>query len=127
MSVESKKISEQINNPKLDIVETLRNIANGLENGELDNVSINKHSNGSMEIITNKNNERTIINEQKLPGYDKSSVEIIKNQKPKDRRKTVCQLKREGLTQTEIAKKTNVSRKTISNDIKYLKDNKECQ
>lgn len=116
------------NKPKLDLVKTLRNLADGLEDGSIDEVKVTTSSNGKIEVIadSNQGNDRTILTEKKSPGYESSSVEVIKKSTPEERRKTVCLLKQEGLSQNEIAKRTNVSQKTISNDIKYLKENKEC-
>lgn len=115
-------------NSKLDLAQTLRNIAVGLEDGSIDKVSLITKSNGDIEVVTDTNggNDRTIIEQKSSPGYDKSSIETIKKLAPEKRRETVCKLKQEGLSQVEIAKRTNVSQKTISNDIKHLKENKEC-
>ena len=44
---------------------------------------------------------------------------------PQSRRADVKKMFLEGLTQTEIAEKTNCSQKTISNDIQKLKDSGE--
>ena len=66
--------------------------------------------------------QRIIKHQNSIPGLQREQTEYVQKQNPVQRRKVVKQLVSEGMKQTEIAKRTMTSQKTISNDIKVLKE-----
>jgi len=60
----------------------------------------------------------TIIHETNTNGFQQKMMSVCDNLSVDDRRKVAKTLRSQGLTQEEIAKKLDVSQKTISNDLK---------
>jgi len=67
--------------------------------------------------------ERIIDTRYAISGYSRESTTRIKKVNAIERKEIVKKLFEEGKTQSEIAKETMVSQKTICNDIKNLKHN----
>lgn len=110
--------------PKVNTVNTLRNLANAIEAGEIRDYSLQQDSNGSITVKADSKDgkSRLIQTSQTMDGYSSVSTEHVEKMPPKKRRKVVLKMAKEGKTQTEIAEKTIVSQKTISNDIAKLRE-----
>lgn len=116
--------NELIAQPESNIPNTLRALANAIESGQIKNYEFSQNSDGltTVKVDSSDGKQRMIQTQQDQEGYNKVSTEYIKKQEPKIRRDVVLNLVNEGLNQTEIAEKTMVSQKTVSNDIKILKE-----
>ena len=73
----------------------------------------------------NQNGEKVIIEtvaygsgQTAGTGYRYKSMSVCESLSVEERRKVALELKSQGLTQTEIAKRLGVSQKTISNDLR---------
>ncbi|WP_157174324.1 hypothetical protein [Thiocystis violascens] len=112
---------------KVNIANTLRALATGIEQGTVRNYEINQSSNGSITVKADSSDgkARVIQTQTQMEGYTHTSTQHIEKQKPEARRKTVKKMINQGLTQTEIAEKTLYSQKTISNDVKKLREDGE--
>ena len=112
---------------KTNVANTLRTLANGIEQGTVSNYEINQSSNGSITVKADSSDgtARVIQTQTEMDGYTETSTQHIQKQPPATRRKTVQKMIKQGLTQTEIAEKTMYSQKTISNDVKKLKESGE--
>lgn len=108
---------------KTSAVNTLRTLASAIESGDISRYDISQSSDGSITVKADSSDgsQRMIQTQTDMDGYSKSSTEYIQKQTPKVRRKTVRKMTEKGLSQTEIAEKTMVSQKTISNDIAKLR------
>lgn len=108
---------------KTSAVRTLRTLASAIESGDISKYDISQSSDGSITVKADSSdgNQRMIQTQTEMDGYSKLSTEHIQKQTPKARRKTVLKMAEKGLSQTEIAEKTMVSQKTISNDIAKLR------
>lgn len=106
-----------------NISDMLRDLANKIESGQIKNYELYQNSDGftTVKIDSSDGEQRMIQKRQGQDGYNKVSTEYIKKQASEERRNVVLTLVNEGLKQTEIAEKTMVSQKTVSNDIKILK------
>lgn len=105
----------------------LRILADQLESGNIRNFKI-EHSDNSIVVTADSNDgKERLIREQTAHGggYVRNQTEHIKKQTPDQRREIVKGLAQEGKSQVEIAERTMVSQKTVSNDIKKLKDDGE--
>lgn len=111
---------------KLNTVNTLKALAKAIENDEISQYKIEQNSNGVTNIIIDSadKSERIINNNLELNGYKCKTQVSVQKQKPEERRKIVKQLHANGMTQAEIATHTMTSQKTISNDIKKIKNTK---
>ena len=109
--------------PKTSVVKTLRTLANAIEQGDISNYAINQSSDGLITVKADSSDgsQRMIQSQKEMNGYSKISTEHIQKQPPKARRKTVLKMAQEGMSQVQIADKTMVSQKTISNDIAKLR------
>lgn len=112
---------------KTSVANTLRALATGIEQGTVNRYEIHQSSDGSITVKADSSDgkARVIQTQTQLEGYTHNSTQHIEKQKPDARRRTVKQLIEQGCTQTEIAEKTMYSQKTISNDVKKLKENGE--
>jgi len=111
-----------VTHSKQSAVTTLRNLANAIEAGTIDSYQVTHTSNGIVNIRADQGDKRIIQKHRQTKGYTRVENEFIEKQSPRARRKTVLELTREGMTQQEIADRTMVSQKTISNDIAKLKE-----
>jgi len=109
---------------KTSAVRTLRTLASAIESGDISKYDISQSSDGSITVKADSSdgNQRMIQTQTDMNGYSKLSTEHIQKQTPRARRKTVLKMTEEGLSQTDIAEKTMVSQKTISNDIAKLRE-----
>ncbi|NQZ31425.1 MAG: HTH domain-containing protein [Oceanospirillaceae bacterium] len=109
---------------KTSAVKTLRTLASAIESGDISNYNISQSGDGSITVKADSSDgsQRMIQTRTDMNGYSKLSTEHIQKQTPKARRKTVLQMVEAGLSQTDIAEKTMVSQKTISNDIAKLRE-----
>jgi DNA-binding NarL/FixJ family response regulator len=116
--------NELITQPETNIPNTLRTLANAIESGQIKHYEFNQNSDGftTVKVDSSDGEQRMIKTQQEQDGYSKVSTEYIKKQTPESRRHIVLNLVNEGLSQTQIAEKTMVSQKTVSNDIKILKE-----
>ena len=122
------KKNELITNTSTNTANTLRTLANAIEQGTIKEYSITQKNNSlNISIDSLDGEERIIKNTVEMNGYTRNSNELILRQTPEKRREIVKELKQEGFTQKEIAKRTMCSQKTISNDIKKLKDDNELE
>jgi len=112
---------------KTNTVNTLKALAKAIENDEISQYKIEQNSNGITNIIIDSadKSERIINSQLELDGYKSLSQVKIKKQNPEERRKIVERLHGEGMTQSQIAMHTMTSQKTISNDIRTIKNNKK--
>lgn len=104
----------------------LRELAEQVQSGEIRGYEFKQtDSTVSLTVDSADGNQRIIRQKTFLPGLTRNNTEQIKKQPAVERRKLVKYLAQEGMTQTEIAKRTMYSQKTISNDINKLKANGE--
>ncbi|WP_336949227.1 HTH domain-containing protein [Acinetobacter junii] len=109
---------------KTNVANTLRALAAGIEQGTVSNYEIHQSSNGSITVKADSSDgtARIIQTQTEMDGYTETNTQHIQKQPPATRRKTVQKMIKQGLTQTEIAEKTMYSQKTISNDVKKLRE-----
>ncbi|WP_064435904.1 HTH domain-containing protein [Pseudoalteromonas neustonica] len=107
---------------KTNVANTLRALAEGIENGNVSSYEINQSSNGSITVKADSSDgtARVIQTQTQMAGYTETSTQHIEKQPAEIRRETVKKLLDQGLTQASIAEKTMVSQKTISNDVKKI-------
>ncbi|MGG7055284.1 hypothetical protein, partial [Nitrosomonas sp. ANs5] len=112
---------------KTNIANTLRALATGIEQGTVSHYEIKQSSDGSITVKADSTDgkARVIQTHSEMEGYAHSSTQHIEKQKPEARRRTVKKMIESGLTQTKIAEKTMYSQKTISNDVRRLKEDGE--
>lgn len=106
------------------VAKQLRNLAAKVESGQVSSYQItqDKHS-VSFTADSADGRSRIIKKQHSINGLHRESSEHIeKAHSPKKRREVVAVLHAEGKTQVEIAKRTITSQKTISNDIRWLKE-----
>lgn len=110
--------------PKEEIINILQTLTAEIEQGTIRSYEISQSSSGSITIKADSSDgaARFIQIQTEMPGYTESITQKIKKQSPDVRRDTVQKLTKQGLTQTEIAERTLYSQKTISNDIRKLKE-----
>lgn len=109
---------------KLSVTNTLRTLADAIEEGAIKEYKIEQNSDGSIVVKADSSDgmNRLIQTQKVTEGYSRSLVEHIQKVPAEQRRQTVKQLIEEGFTQTQIAEKTMCSQKTISNDVKQLRN-----
>lgn len=104
----------------------LHTLAKKIESDEIAEYELKKTKNSmSLTIDSQDGKQRLIIKETQYVGFTRQQTELVEQQSPNERRKTVKALAQEGLSQTEIAERTMRSQKTISNDIRKLKEDGE--
>lgn len=106
------------------VAKQLRSLADMVETGEVSRYSISqdKHS-ISFTADSADGTSRLIRRRHEINGLHRETSEHIqKNTSRTKRRQVVAALCAENLTQVEIAKRTMTSQKTVSNDIRWLKD-----
>ena len=109
---------------RTNVATQLRTLAELVESGTIKNYQITQDTN-SITFIADSADGRTrvIKNKNQVASLRRESTEIVeKPESPKERRKIVSTLHLEGKSQTEIAKRTMSSQKTVSNDIRWLKE-----
>lgn len=103
-----------------EVLETIQNIADG----NLGNINM-KYSNGNFEFHADSydGQEKFIIKKQHIPSIvSESKMSVQKPSSIEERRERVLHFHKEGLSQTKISDLTMTSQKTVSNDIKFLRD-----
>lgn len=112
---------------KTNVANTLRTLASAIEAGTVSRYEINQTSDGSITVKADSSDgaARVIQTQKAIDGYTKTSTEHIQKLPAQQRRATVKSLVQEGLSQTQIAEKTMYSQKTISNDIRKLRNDGE--
>jgi DNA-binding NarL/FixJ family response regulator len=103
-------------------IDTLGQLQKAVQESQISSFEI-KNDGATTTVIINSldKKERIIDTKYSVKGYNESTLIRIKKTNPTDRKEIVKKLYEEGKTQSEIAQKTLVSQKTISNDIKKLK------
>lgn len=82
----------------------------------------------TISIDSSDGSERLINSKDTVPGLQRTTTEQIQKLPKDERRKLVKHLKvNENLSQVEISQRTLYSQKTISNDIKALRENGEIE
>jgi len=132
MADEKKKRADKNNKGLVTIAQenasnTLRSLAQAIKNGTVSNYEFSQASDGSIRFQADSpdGTQRVIQTQQNANGYQRTSTERIQKQSPEDRRQTVKHLIGEGLTQSQIAQRTLYSQKTISNDVRRLREDGE--
>lgn len=109
-----------INNTR--VAEQLRDLAEQVQSGAIKSYEFKQTANSvTFTVDSADGNNRVIRHQDARPGLVRNTTEHIQKQTPEERRLVVKELKLEGLSQQEIAKRTIRSQKTISNDINKLK------
>jgi len=123
----TKKISTSlttINNAR--VAEQLRDLAEQVQSGAIKSYEFKQTANSvTFSVDSADGNHRIIKHQDARPGLVRNTTEHVQKQSPEERRQVVKELKLEGLSQQEIAKRTMRSQKTISNDIDRLKKDGE--
>lgn len=100
----------------------ITDIARMIQSGQVSAWSLEKRHNGVVKFHgTAPNGDGIIVEKKTAGGYSRTTTETMN--KPAtiaERRERVRELRGEGMTQTEIAKRTGYSQKTISNDCDAL-------
>jgi len=92
-----------------------------IQNGSLTNISVTSNQYGFQLTAEDKKGDRYILKKHSQNGITSKSETIVENSDNKlSRQQQVKQLRKEKMTQNEIANYLGVSQKTISNDIKEL-------
>ena len=108
-----------INNER--VAEQLRELAEKVQSGTIKSYEFKQTANSvTFSVDSADGSERIIKHQDARPGLVRNTTERIQKQAPEERRQVVKELKLEGLSQQEIAKRTLRSQKTISNDINKL-------
>jgi DNA-binding NarL/FixJ family response regulator len=111
---------------KTTTANTLRSLADAIESGTVKQYEFKETKDGyTIKADSSDGKQRIIETNSQKNGYQRTSKEHIQKQTPDKRREVVKMLKQEGLSQTKIAEKTLCSQKTISNDLKKLRENGE--
>jgi DNA-binding NarL/FixJ family response regulator len=95
-----------------------------INDGDLKNIKMN-YNDGNFEFHADSadGNSRIIMKKQQMKGVvSENKVSLQKPNSIAERRERVLHFYKEGLSQTKIADLTMTSQKTVSNDIKALKD-----
>lgn len=109
-----------INNTR--VAEQLRDLAEQVQSGAIKSYEFKQTANSvTFAVDSADGNNRVIKHQDVRPGLIRNTTEHIQKQTAEERRQVVKDLKLEGLSQQEIAKRTMRSQKTISNDINKLK------
>ena len=122
MERKNNELALQVQEKALD---TLNMLQKAIKESHISSFEIKNDGETTTVIIDSiDKQERIIDTKYAVNGYSKESNTRIKKVNPIERRKIVEKLVKEGKTQSEISKETMVSQKTISNDIKKLRDEK---
>jgi hypothetical protein len=106
-----------------NIPDEIINALQAVQYGQLSNVSLNSNQHGFHLTAEDFTGNRIIIEKYESNGISRKSVTEIDTPNQKAERQTqVLQLRQEGRTQAQIANHLGVSQKTISNDLKELKN-----
>jgi len=125
-SLEESSSNSLILIEKKQVSNMLHTLAKKIESDEIAEYELKKTKNSmSLTIDSQDGKQRLIIKETQYVGFTRQQTELVEQQSPNERRKTVKALAQEGLSQTEIAERTMRSQKTISNDIRKLKEDGE--
>lgn len=103
----------------------VRDIADAISKGEVKNAKMEWSDDGSISFSADLSDgsARIIMNKKEFVGISQeSTINITKPTNKNERLERIRILKAEGKTQAEIAKYTMTSQKTVSNDIKELKE-----
>jgi DNA-directed RNA polymerase specialized sigma24 family protein len=101
----------------------LRELAEQVESGAISCYELKQTDSSVTFTVDSANGQERMINHQDhIPGLRREQLEHIQKQSPQQRRELVKTLVAENMPQTEIAKRTMTSQKTISNDIRRLKN-----
>lgn len=112
-------------NPTM-VADQLRDIATQVQSGTIKSYEIKQTPTSvTISIDSTDGTQRIIKKQDARPGLVRSTTEHIQKQTPQARRQVVKELVQEGLSQQEIAKRTMMSQKTVSNDIGKLKEDGE--
>lgn len=104
------------------VAEQLRDLAEQVQSGAIKSYEFKQTANSiTFAVDSADGNNRVIKHQDVRPGLIRNTIEHIQKQTAEERRRVVKDLKLEGLSQQEIAKRTMRAQKTISNDIKKLK------
>ncbi|MDI1232594.1 MAG: HTH domain-containing protein [Methylobacter sp.] len=123
--MEIPSTNELITQSKTNVANTLRNLASAIEAGTVSRYEIHQTSDGLITVKADSSDgtKRMIQTQKSIEGYTKTSNEFIQKQPPQIRLETVKKLVlEEKLNQSQIAERTMYSQKTISNDIKKLRN-----
>jgi predicted HTH transcriptional regulator len=106
-----------------NVATQLRTLADLVESGHIRNYQISQDAQSISFIADAADGRRRVIKHQHtLNGLRRESTEHIeKAASAEERREVVAALYAEKRPQVEIAKRTMVSQKTISNDLKWLR------
>lgn len=108
------------------IADQLQALADAIRTGAIGHYELSQTANSiTLTVDSMDGTQRLIRSRDARPGLIREHETRIERQSADDRRQTVKRLVEEGLTQTEIARYTLRSQKTISNDIQRLKKDGE--
>ncbi len=108
------------------VSEQLHDLAEQIQSGFIKSYEFKQTANSvTFSVDSADGNSRVIKHQDVRPGLARNTTERIQKKTPEERRQVVKELKLEGLSQQEIAKRTIRSQKTISNDINKLKEDGE--
>lgn len=113
IQIKQKKVPQEV-------IDTIQII----EKGNLGNIKMN-YENGNFEFhaVSSDGQEKIIIKKQHIPGIvSENKISIQKPNSIEERKERVLHFYKEGLSQAKIADLTMSSQKTVSNDIKSLKN-----
>lgn len=111
---------------KNQVSNMLHTLAKKIASDEISEYELKKTKDSMrLTIDSQDGKQRLIITETQYSGLKRQQTELVKQQSPDERRKTVKALAQEGFSQTQIAERTMRSQKTISNDIRRLKEDGE--
>jgi len=118
----NKDLVIQVKNKAID---TLGQLQEAVQESQISSFEV-KNDGATTTVIINSldKKERIIDTKYSVNGYSENTSIRIKKTSPTERKKIVKKLYENGKTQLEIAQKTLVSQKTISNDINEMKNEK---
>lgn len=102
----------------------VKDIANAIANGQVKNAKMEWRSDGAIVFSADSpdGKSRIIMEKIEVTGFtEETRVTVAKPRNLDERLDRVKVLRKRGLTQVEIAKRTMTSQKTVSNDIQELK------
>ncbi len=102
----------------------VKDIANAIANGQVKNAKMEWRSDGAVVFSADSpdGKSRIIMEKVEVAGLtEESRVTVAKPHDLDERLERVEVLRKRGMTQVEIAKRTMTSQKTVSNDIQELK------
>ena len=111
---------------KPDVPKEVLQITQAIENGLVQNARMEWKSDGSVTFSADSvdGHSRIIVEKQQITtGFEIETTARVMRKKGQDRLSIVKALREKGMTQAEIARYTMTSQKTVSNDIRYLKEN----